>query len=590
MEKKVGKIVAIFLLLLSNYIFTSESSIVLRMQDMNHKSIDQAMSQAPFILQVELKNLDGYTDVHLMQYIKGIENFKSSRSMTSHNVSIDNGKKTTKVFYNFILRSDEKGKFTVGPVYLKDHNGKNIKSNRLIISVGDEVLSSEKHEKDKYFMTTSLNKKQAFVGEKLILSVKFYDRLFVDDLHLQFPEFKNVYIVKNQENVSKSMIVFENEEYCVTEWLFDMYGTQPGSLIIQDIHAVFSAPELENKFKLGGAFDFFRSLHKSEQYITAKPSKVTIMPLPDHNDFSKVIAVGQFSKFIISVNQNSASVGQGIVLKTELFGNANFELIQSTPLVLPENFKYYDSNMVTIDEKRTYKQCEFIVQANTPGSYRIESQKFVYFDPDDSAYKILESNVLDIVITPADIISQSPRASDIILDELIEDNVSIQKDLKDFSVIQDGKVSVQQQIMIPIKRYQRLLWLLCLIWLFLIVYRAASLQRYIFNHYAWKKFVIFSQTNRDYKSACLKQKVYKLHGIFIQLFAQLTNVNTGKLSDVIMIQYLVDKGFSAEQIRAWKAFYQKILQASFSSSQIQVHRNDLFQEYLLWIKELKERA
>ncbi|MBV8661340.1 MAG: hypothetical protein JO129_04315, partial [Candidatus Dependentiae bacterium] len=83
MEKNAGKItiwfnfmnrsiVSIFLLMASNFIFASESSIVLRMQDMNHKPIDQAMCKAPFILQVELKNLDGYTDAHVIQHTTGI--------------------------------------------------------------------------------------------------------------------------------------------------------------------------------------------------------------------------------------------------------------------------------------------------------------------------------------------------------------------------------------------------------------------------------------------------------------------------------------------------------------------------------------
>ena len=123
MQKKVGKVSRVFsffieiiksfmsltnflqtsiaficFIIVSGNVFASESSIVLRMQDMNHKPISQAMCKAPFILQVELKNLDGYTDIHLMQYIAGIENFKTSRSMSSHNVSIDNGKKQQKCF------------------------------------------------------------------------------------------------------------------------------------------------------------------------------------------------------------------------------------------------------------------------------------------------------------------------------------------------------------------------------------------------------------------------------------------------------------------------------------------------------------
>jgi hypothetical protein len=582
----------ILLLLVSNCVFAS-SEIILSMQDMNHKPIKQAMCLAPFILQVELRNLDGYTDIHLMQYILGIENFKSSRSMTSHNVSIDNGKKTIKAFYNFVLRSDKKGNFTVGPLSLNDKSGQPIRSNRLIIPVGDEVLLSEKDQKDKYFITMNLNKKQAYVGEKLTLSVKFYDRLFVDDLHLQFPDFKNLCIVKNKNNLNKNMVVFEGEEYSVTEWIFDMYGIEPESLILQGIHAAFFAPELENKFKFGGSFDFFRSLHKSQQQVVAQPVKIEIMPLPQHKDFNNVVAVGQFTKFTITTSQNSVAAGQGIVVTTELFGTGNFEMMQSPSLVLPEGFKYYDSNMVTIDEKRSYKHCEFIVQASIPGTYHIEPQSFVYFDPIDAQYKKIQSNALDITIKPAAQPIASTHLSENVLDETIEEGVVAPKELQDFSVIQQGAIHAQFQCMISLYNFKQLIWLLFFMWLLLAFYRTV-VKKYVFKHRMWNKFIIFSRAIKAYNLALHRQETYKLYTIFIQIFRQLIGINFGELHDAVIVQYLIDKDFSDEQIQSWKNFYEQILQASFSSKvqmqQSVLFQKTLFEEALQWIQLLKEKA
>lgn len=592
MEKKGGSfmrkfVISIFLLLVSNYMSAS-SEVILSMQDMNHKPITQAMCQAPFILQVELRNLDGYTDTHLMQYITGIENFKSSRSMTSHNVSIDNGKKTIKTFYNFVLRSDKKGNFTVGPFILKDATGRPIRSNRLIVPVGDEIVLAEKNQKEKYFITMSLNKKQAYVGEKITLSVKFHDRLFVDDLHLQFPEMNNLVVVKNKNNSHKNMVVIDGEEYSVTEWLFDMYPTEPGTLIINDINAAFFAPELENRFKFGGSFDFFRSLHKTQQRIAAQPVKVDVLPLPYHKDFHKVTAVGQFSKFTIAANQQSASAGQGIVVTTELFGDGNFEMMESIPLVLPEDCKYYDSNMVTIDEKRSYKHCEFIVQAPTPGTYTITSQSLVYFDPVDAQYKKIQSNSLDITITQGAQLPQTLKTSDNLLDESSPLDEFVQKELQDFSVIQQGCVHAQSPVMIPLYWYKLFLWLLFLIWLFLCMYRN-GLQHYVCNHRIWVKLVIFSRAMKAYKLALRQQNVHALHSIFIQLFAQLLRMNAGQLHQDNIIKYLVDQNFDDEQIQSWKNFNEQLLRASFASK-LQVDQQDLFQQSLQWIQLLKDKA
>ncbi|MBV8660928.1 MAG: BatD family protein, partial [Candidatus Dependentiae bacterium] len=443
--------------------------------------------------------------------------------------------------------------------------------------------------KDSYFMTMDIHKKQAYVGEKITLHIKFYDRIFVDDLHLQFPDFKNLYLVKSKNNIHKSTITIDEQEYSVTEWVFDFYATEPGSLILQDIHAVFFAPELENKFRFGGAFDFFRSLHKTEQYISAQPIKIEILPLPEHAHFHDVSAVGQFSNFVISLNQKSVPVGQGVVLSVELFGEGNLEIMEPTTLRLPEDFKYYDSNTIKIDEKRSYKYCEFIVQANTPGTYHIEPQTFMYFDPVAMQYKKLHSNALDITITPVEQKSQSPHLADALLDQEAEENEQPnQKQLKDFSIIQKGSVHDQSFGMIPLKIYQQLLWLLLWIWLFLIMYESV-LQKYIFKHRLWMNFIIFSRAKRACQAARSNKKIQELHPIFVQLFTYLTGVQAGQLYDTTMMQYIIDKGFSAEQIRAWKIFYEQILQASFSS-QVQLHQQDLFQQSLEWIQLLKEKA
>ncbi len=589
MEKKVGKLIVYILLMVSNFIIASESSIVLSMQDMNHKPITQAMCKAPFVLQVELKNLDGYTDIHLMQYITGIENFKSSQSMTSHNVSIDNGKKTVKTFYNFILRSDKKGKFTVGPVTLKNSSGKWIKSNRLIVPVGDEVVSSDKNVKDSYFMTMALDKKQAYIGEKITLTVKFFDRLFVDDLHLQFPEFKNIYFVKNKNKISKSLVTIEDEEYSVTEWVFDMYATESGQFMIQDIKSAFFAPELESKFKFGGAFDFFRSLHKSQKYIIAKPIQVDILPLPQQQGLEPIATVGQFSKFALTLNQKTAPVGQGVVLTVELLGDANFEMMESPNLLLPEGFKYYDSNMEIIDEHRKFKRYEFIVQATNPGTYEIESQSFIYFDPVVAQYKTIQSNLLsDIVIIPSLESSQSFQEADHVDNQFIQNGEIEPKELKDFTIVQQGAVHAIKSSMIPLKAFQYLLFLLFGILLLLVAYRNA-LKDYIANHAGLNKFIIFLKAKKEYKEALQQQEIYKLYSIFMNIFNQILNNNYEESRDAAIVQYLAEKDFSDEQIQSWKNFYGKILQASFSVK-VQNQQQVLFDEALAWIQLLKDKS
>lgn len=567
----------------------SDASIVLRMQDMNHEPIKQTMCKAPFILQVELKNVEGYSDSHVMQYIPGIENFKSSQSMTSHNVSIDNGKKTVKAFYNFVLRADKKGNFTVGPIVLKDKTGQHIRSNRLIIPVGDEIIATEKSQKEKFFMTTTLNKKEAYVGEKLTLNIKFYDRLFVDDLHLQFPEFKNMHIITKHNNVAKSSVILKEEEYSVTEWNFDVYPTEAGSLVIHGIQAAFFAPELGNKFKLGGAFDFFRSLHKSEQAIIAKPVKAEIMMLPDSHGLSPISAVGQFSKFTIALHQDTAAVGQGVVLTMNLEGNANFEMMDPFQLVLPEGCKYYDSNIVSIDPERSSKRSECIIQADKPGVYTIPAQSIYYFDPSVREYKKIESNELTLTITPSEAKHvQSNHQHDIITQQAGEHGQNVQKMVQDFTVLPYKKNSNFHQNMIPILWYTRLLSLLVWAWILLLLYYY-GMQQYVYK-LAWvQHYMLFYTAEKMCKKALLKNDTQQLRTIFTDLFARLLVVKSGQLHDTMMIDYLRKKDVSEEKIIAWQQFYAQLLHVEFSKNNKQADLS-LVRKSLEWIEFLKEKA
>lgn len=587
MEKKVGNCLLVFLLFFIDNIIASDATISLSMQNMNHEPIRQAMCKAPFILQVELKNLEGYSDLHLMQNIAGIENFKSSRSMTSQNVSIDNGKKTIKTMYNFVLRSDKKGTFTIGPVFLKSRSGNACRSNKLIIYVGDELLLSEKVQKDKYFITIELDKKQAYVGEKVNLTIKFYDRLLVDDLHLQFPEFKDVHILKSKNGLKKSIINIEEEEYSVSEWNFDMYPAGKGSLILQGIQAAFFAPELESKFKFGGAFDFFRSLHKSEQYVVAHPVKVDVVPLPKSNEFSDVIAVGQFSEYSMKINQDSVPAGQGVVLTVELFGDANFEMIPSPQLILPDNFKYYDSNMVVIDPKRNSKRFEFIVQADEPGFYRIKAQSLIYFDPVALKYKKILSNGFDITITPAlnENITQKTLHDLDIIDHTHEPS---SKELKDFKIIDKGAIYQPILIMVPTGLYQKILWLLLLIWLGMIFY-SFYFKKYIVGHRLWIRFLVFYQAEKSYKKAVSQQNIKQLPTLFNRLLSGLIDIHINKLNEVIVLNYFKNKNFSDEELQNWKVFQEQILRATFSFDNYE-QKQKLFEHALQWIKKLKEKA
>ena len=242
MDKKVGRFIFLCLLFLRQYAFASDSKIILAMFDMNHAPLEQAMMNAPFMIELELMNIDNYPYSSFMQYMNSRTNFKIFQGMTSENIHIENGKTIKKILYNFIVKADKKGNFTVGPIQITDKNNQIIRSNNLIVQVGDEMVVSDAVENNTYFMTMSLDKKQAYVGEKITATISFYDRLFVDDLQLQVPEFENVLLVKNPKYYTKTSTIINNQSYSLTQWLIDIYVSKEGIFLLEGIQAAFFAP------------------------------------------------------------------------------------------------------------------------------------------------------------------------------------------------------------------------------------------------------------------------------------------------------------------------------------------------------------
>lgn len=585
--EKIGNIFLLFLLFVPQTIFASEQKIVMQVQDMQGELIEQAMSEVPFILQVEVQNIEGYNENQIIQNIPGIERLSLIKTMTSQNISIYNGKKICTLLYHFVLKADAKGVFELGPLCLKNKSNQITRSNQLTIHVGDELLSLHTNHKSDYFVMLKVDKKQAYVGEKIQLIIQFYDSVSVDDLHLEFPEFKKMHILKTKDVIQKSRVEIEGKEYILSEWSFDVYPTHPGSLILQDIYAAFFWSEPSNKFGLGGAFHFFQAFHKSMQRIAAKPIKIEVLPLPHSDRFFNVNAVGQFSNYNLRAHQSSACVGQGISLTIELVGDGNFEMISLPELILPKNFNYYDSHMVVIDSNRNSKQYECVMQAEQPGSYTIQPQLFVYFDPVKKQYVTLQSDQFDISIAPALHVQselQEPDDQEHVGDSSEHVISHAIKTLEDFSLIDHGPIHVSSCMMLSFSLFQNIIGFLLLIWFCLFFY-----VQHIKNFWLYRKMLIFYTTKNRYTIARKTENIQALKAVFDLLFAQLIEVTVGQLSDTVIINYMKTKKFSEDFISDWSLFYMQMLQASFSVH-FAIDKTKLFTDALQWIERLKEKV
>jgi len=564
----------------------SNQEIVLSMQDMNNKSIRQAMVQSPFILQLELNNKNFMHQK--VSYISGMDNFKYSPAMRhSQSFEVD-GKTIYKIIYKFVLKGEKKGIYTVGPLLLKDRAGKTFRSNKLIIKVDDELVLSEQPEAPKYIVQGSFEKKTVYIGEITTLQLRFLDRIFVDDPKVDIPEFENIKILNIEKKETSTIELINGYDYAVTEWLITFYPINHGNLSLQGIKIKFMDQRLEDVNLNKGAFRRFGSMMKIGQDVDADVFDLQVLSLPKIDIHQQITAVGQFSKLGISVNKYSIKEGQGLLLSTELIGDGNFEMIEPINLNLPTSLQSYDADMITINRDIKSKYSEFIIQAQEPGFYHLEAQQLHYFDPHDETYKILESNSIDINITPNVELNQKKNQ--------INKKNNIDNDLHDISQdVNQRKYNILKYniflknlpMMLPIIWYRYSLFFLLFILLMMVIYQYA-MSSYISTNASWQNFILFLKAKKSCKVAAYKNNVVVLYSIFLNLFIDLHVGSIREINKEMIDNFLKTKGFSDSQMIEWNLFYARLLQASFAQ-QDAIQHTSLFQDSLMWLQQLKDK-
>jgi len=585
MEKKVGNYITIFLLLLTTVVQASSPSIVLSIHDMDYQPLSQAMVNSQFVLQVVFNNMNV---AHDMIIIPGIEQLNHRFDGRSSNISMYNGRSRNKIVYKFTIHINSPGVYSVGPVKYNDSSGKVIESNVLDIHVGDEIISahqkSQNTPKEKYKITTQFDKQQVFIGEKVILKINFLDYVGIDQYSLRLPEVENLIITNVQEKKQVRTIDADNQEYFNTEWIVDCYPKKRGFIVAENITMRFVDVVQGDDFFGRAFFSNLALMMHAEKELRARPVGLKVVELPYNKNFQDIGAVGQFSKMEISVNTNSVEQGKGIVVKIDIFGNGNFEMIDSLPLILPQGLVSYDSHAPEIDKNRTYKHFEYIIQAQEPGQYQIPSQIFSYFDSVDQQYKTLKSDMLDILITAG--IAHDQNDDQALLQDQ-DDDENNKKSILSYNVL--GKESIHApQTIIPLSWFKYLLKIIFLIFMFLIVYRSI-IQKYLLNNKKLRRVILFFKAHQACRNAEKKGNTQALYSIFMTVFIGLGVGTLGSIDDTTIEDYFRNKGFSVEQITQWNIFYNKLLQASFSQEN-KKKNSLLYKEAYKWLNLLKMKV
>lgn len=309
------------------------------------------------------------------------------------------------VVYTYVFVPQRPGTFTIGPITVQTGN-QVLRSEPITVRVvGDERQKSADRD---LFLTTELSSPQPYVGEQVIFTLRFFQRVRLAGAQLAPLELGG-FSVRDLGKEKSYQSVINGISYDVTEIRRALFPQEVGALRLPQ--AVVTAEVIANRrrrpdpFGMDSPFDdMFGRTQTQTRRVYSAPIDVTVRALPAPPPaFSG--AVGSYDVHA-SLSNAKPQVGESTTLTVTVNGTGAGTFAEPAVTGL-ERFKVYDDKPVANEEVRAdgvhvSKRFVKALVPVEPGEITIPPVRLVYFDPAAGTYKTALSDSLQVHARPSD--------------------------------------------------------------------------------------------------------------------------------------------------------------------------------------------
>ena len=551
--KKIGKIAFLLSLIIFNISFAKERKEIEWKISYDDKKIDEVEVLVPFELAIEINDYNSTAEpkFDLLKHLIVLRKFDPEQIFTTFNQYSHR-----KTIYKFLVAAPKTSFFNLGPIKLKlgdtDYESSDVAFN---------VVDKKKIENNDIDFHISVNKNAAYVGEKINFKVHFEAP---EDVALeQILSDENKYFVtsKLRENSFTKMV--DGKLKKVFEVEGNLYIEKPGlTMIPPKIAKYVEERRVNNFFHL-----IMPTFNKKELYSNILI--INVLPLPKNIDVDSVGGIGQFNSYDLVVSATIAPRAMPISLKLTIEGEGNTERISWPKVELPENLRAIPS-VENFDKNNSRKTFEYILQGLKEGTYHIEPQKFIYFDPNTKQTRTLVTNPVNITIEPSNV--QTVQM----------ENIDEQKELAE-----NPPKELQDTIWF-LRMPASLFWILFLFPVIWILLQIMILCRQIFLPQLIRfinKKIAFIKARSCVKKNIKLKRLDLIYDCFINLFTNRLNVNEQEITNDFIVNKLKAASIDENTLNNWQKFFSQISGLKFSKDIIYEH--NLNQDSLFWLKKLE---
>jgi len=341
----------------------------------------------------------------------GLYKLMGPQTSYSSSTQIINGKISRETTYTYVyyLQAMTPGKYVIPPAGYKYKN-KTYYSDSLRIEVtgngtaqqgvagrsGQNVQNEDVASDDDIFVNLILDKKEVFLGQHIVATVKIYSRVDISGINeIKYPGFEG-FLKTDLETPQLTSLRRENINGrlygtgIVQQFL--LYPQKPGEITIDPVQI---SVLIQQKSGQSDPFfgDFFQTYTTVPKAIFSKALKIKVNPLPGikPDDFSGIVGKASITA---TANKDSVNVNDAVNLKIVISGSGNLKLANAPGIQMPADVEVYDPKVtdnLTNNSGGTSGQkiFEYVLIPRHYGEYKIPPVKYSYFDLSTRRYETL---------------------------------------------------------------------------------------------------------------------------------------------------------------------------------------------------------
>jgi len=320
--------------------------------------------------------------------IEEIEGYPVIGTSSSQSVSIVNGNISKTISKTYSFRPE---KTVIIPSYKVKVDGRVYNTRELKVDVRKPNASKNG---DPFVLEMKLNKKEAFVGEPIDLTISFKRKLNarLDKLQLGEPKLEDFW-VKKVDKVTQST----EGDYIVESVHYQIFPQKAGEYEIPPIEALIGVVQ-RNSGGMGGVFDdpFFSSFTQQLdwQKIYSNGLNIKVKPLPNGLEL--------YGKYQIQarVDKKKVHANKPVNLIIDIKGEGNIDDIKKFNPTIDNAIVYADepkieSRLVNGVYKGEFTQKIAIIADQ---NFTIPPMELQYFDKDTKSVKTIKTKPIDIEV------------------------------------------------------------------------------------------------------------------------------------------------------------------------------------------------